>query len=197
MISFLLKGLLVGLTVSIPIGPVGLMCLENTVTRGKKAGLSCASGMVLADIVSATLMIIGLGLFYDTILEHQKIFRALTGLAFGILGIAILNAKNDIPTTPSNKALAGLSASSFLLAISPTTFALMLFLFPALGLTTNEHAALIVCGVGLGSAVWCLVILHAGAFIRKCLGDNVTKFRLAVGIIFLLIASIGILSALF
>ncbi|MBQ8035666.1 MAG: LysE family transporter [Proteobacteria bacterium] len=197
MISFLLKGLIVGLTVSIPIGPVGLMCLENTVTRGKKAGLSCASGMVLADIVSASLMIIGLGLFYETIVEHQKIVRALTGLVFGMLGIAILHAKNDLPASPSNKALAGLSASSFLLAISPTTFALMLVLFPALGLTSNEHAALIICGVGLGSAAWCIVILHAGSYIRKCLGDNVAKFRIAVGVIFLVIAAFGILSTLF
>ncbi|MBR4985893.1 MAG: LysE family transporter [Proteobacteria bacterium] len=197
MISFLLKGMLVGLTVSIPIGPVGLMCLENTVSRGKLAGLSCASGMVLADIVSATLMVIGLSLFYDTILAHQTLFRILTGSAFAILGIAILRAKNDLPAETSNKALAALSASAFLLAISPTTFALMLFLFPALGLTANGHPALIVCGVGLGSALWCLIILRAGAFLRKCLGNNVSKFRLAVGIAFLGIAAIGILSAFF
>lgn len=196
MIAYLLKGLLVGLTVAVPVGPVGLMCLENTVSRGKKAGLSCASGMVLADIFSASIMLIGIGLFYDAVLEHELAFKIVSGLIFSALGAAIVCTRNIPPKNTSKKALAGLSISSFILAVSPATFALMLFLFPALGLTDKAHPLSIVLGVAAGSALWCSIILGAGAFIRKYLGEKLPKFKLIVGIIFVLFGFIGILASL-
>lgn len=196
MFSYLLKGLIIGLTVAVPVGPVGLMCLENTVSRGKKAGLSCASGMVLADIFSASMMLIGIGLFYDAILEHELVFKIITGLIFSALGALIIFTKNQPPKDTSNKALAGLSISSFILAVSPATFALMLFLFPALGLTDKAHPVSIVLGVAVGSAAWCSLILGTGSFIRKCLGKKLPKFKFIVGILFILFGFAGIIASL-
>ncbi len=192
---YLLKGLLIGLAVAVPIGPVGLMCLENTVCRGKKAGLSCASGMVLADIFSASLMLIGIGLFYDTVLAYETTFKVVTGLIFSGLGVALLALRNRESKSVSNSAVAGLSISSFILAISPATFALMLFLFPALGLTDHSHHLPIILGVAMGSAAWCALILGAGKFIRHCLGNRLPMFKLVVGIIFILIGIVGIIAS--
>lgn len=191
---FLLKGLLIGLAVAVPIGPVGLMCLENTVSRGKKAGLSCASGMVLADIFSATLMLIGIGLFYDTIEAYETAFKIVTGLIFSALGAALLVMRNRPTKSVSSRDVAGLSISSFILAISPATFALMLFLFPALGLTEQARPVPVILGVALGSAAWCALILSAGKFIRNCLGDRLPVFKLVVGILFILCGIVGIIA---
>lgn len=192
MLAYMLKGLIIGLTVAIPVGPVGLMCLENTVSRGKKAGLSCASGMVLADIFSASVMLIGIKLFYDTVIEHEVTFKIITGLIFASLGAVLLITRNNPPKKNTGKALAGLSISSFILAVSPATFALMLFLFPTLGLTDHTHPVSIVIGVAIGSAAWCTLILGAGTFIRNCLGNKLPTFKSVVGVIFILFGFIGI-----
>lgn len=192
MVSFLFRGLIVGLAVAIPIGPVGLLCLENTVTRGRRAGLSCASGMVLADIFSASMMLVGFGLFYDTLMDHEWVFKLVTGCIFVTLGALIFRGRHDGTKSTSQRAIAGLSLSSFLLAVSPATFALMLFLFPTLGLTGEEHQIAIVAGVALGSAAWCALILGAGAFIRKCLGENLAKFKTVVGCLFMAAGMLGI-----
>ena len=195
MFAYLLKGLLIGLAVAVPVGPVGLMCLENTVSRGRKAGLSCASGMVLADIFSASIMLVGIGLFYDTVLEHETTFKIITAVIFAALGVALIYTRNAPAKKSTGKALAGLSVSSFILAVSPATFALMLFLFPALGLTDHSHQFSIVLGVAAGSAAWCALILGAGSFIRKCLGNRLQTFKLVVGCIFIIFALMGIMAA--
>ena len=82
MIAYLLKGILIGLTVAIPVGPVGLLCLDMTITHGRRAGLSCSSGMVVADIVSASIMLMSIGVLYAFIVAHEVGIRIGTGLFF-------------------------------------------------------------------------------------------------------------------
>ncbi len=197
MFSCLFKGLVVGLAVAVPIGPVGLLCLENTVTRGRKAGLSCAGGIVAADIFSASVMLLGFAIFYDTLLAQELGFRIVTGLIFMSLGIGILVMRNRAPQPTPKSAMAGLGITSFLLAVSPATFALMLFLFPALELTSDGLSLPTVCGVALGSATWCALILGAGSFIRSCLGTRMAQFKTVVGCIFLCAGLAGILARYF
>lgn len=196
MLGFWLKGIIIGLTVAIPVGPVGLFCLDNTVSRGHKAGMSCATGMILADIFSASLMMIGLNLFYDTLLAHQTLVKILTSLLFAGMGAGIIATRSQKTKTAGKKALAALWLTSFVLSVSPATFALMIYLFPALGLIGVGHSPLIAFGVGLGSMAWCMAILFGGAFIRRCLGQDIKKFKTVVGCAFILFGMIGIAAAL-
>ena len=193
MFAYLLKGIVIGLTVAIPVGPVGLMCLDMTVSHGRRAGLSCSSGMVMADILSAGIMLMGIGALYAFITAHENSIRIITGLFFVALGVCLYLTRNNQRRQPTSTTLAGLSLSSFLLSISPATFALMLLLFPALGLTTQFSAPPVLAGVALGSATWCAVILGAGGFIRKLLGDKRAGFRGVIGGIFV---GIGLISVI-
>ncbi len=196
MLELLFKGLLVGLVVAIPVGPVGLMCLETTVSRGKKPGFVCACGMVVADIFSSIIMLIGLGMLYESILSHRNVFQIITGSVFAALGGVIILARRKTPKPSSKRALIGLFITSFLLSVSPATFAFMLYLFPALNLTGQGNYPIIVLGVATGSAAWCALVLGSGSFIRSCLGDRLVTFKTIVGSLFILIGSIGIISAL-
>ncbi|GEM_PF-5686189 len=197
MIGFWLKGLIIGLTVAIPVGPVGLFCLDNTVTRGKMAGMSCATGMVLADIFSACIMIVGLNIFYDTLLAHKVLVKVLTSLLFAGMGISIIATRSRERKATNKKQLAALWLTSFILSVSPATFGLMLYLFPALGLIGASHSPLIVTGVAFGSALWCMAILFGGSFIRRCLGQDIKKFKTVVGCVFILFGMIGVTAAFF
>ena len=194
MIAYLLKGIVIGLTVAVPVGPVGLLCLDMTVAHGRRAGLSCSSGMVAADILSAGIMLAGIGMLYAFVMAHEASIRVITGLFFAILGVCLFLSRHKKRQPPSNTKLAGLTLTSFLLSISPATFALMLFLFPALGLTTQFSAAPVLLGVALGSATWCAIILGAGDFIRRVLGDRQAHFKGTIGCIFI---AAGILSAVY
>ena len=72
----------------------------------------------------------------------------------------------------------------------------MIYMFPALGLIGTEHPPLVLLGVGVGSALWCLTIIFGGAFIRRCLGQDIQKFKTIVGSLFILFGIIGVSAAL-
>ena len=192
---YLLKGFLIGLTVAIPVGPVGLLCLDMTVTHGRKVGLSCSLGMVSADIFSASIMMLGIGLFYSFLSDHANTVNLITGLIFAGLGIALILTRNNHKKMPNTAGMAGLTLSTFLLSISPATFGLMFFLFPALGLTENLQIPNILFGVALGSAVWGATILGAGTLIRRWLGDKISRFRGIVGSVFIAIGMTAVMLA--
>ena len=44
MISFFVKGLIIGIIVSAPIGPIGLLCAQRTLSKGRAHGYATAIG---------------------------------------------------------------------------------------------------------------------------------------------------------
>ena len=47
----ILKGIITGLILSLPFGPVGIYCIELTVLEGRWKGYITALGMVTIDVV--------------------------------------------------------------------------------------------------------------------------------------------------
>ena len=47
----ILKGIITGLILSLPFGPVGIYCMELTVVEGRWKGYITALGMVTIDVV--------------------------------------------------------------------------------------------------------------------------------------------------
>ena len=63
----LLKGILVGICASIPLGPVGVICVQQTVNRGRRAGFASGYGAALADTLFATFAFLSLSVILDFI----------------------------------------------------------------------------------------------------------------------------------
>ncbi len=51
--SFLLKGLLVGLSIAAPVGPIGVLCIRRSIADGPRIGFVCGLGAAVADTVYA------------------------------------------------------------------------------------------------------------------------------------------------
>lgn len=71
----LLKGILVGICASIPLGPVGVICVQQTVNRGRRAGFASGYGAALADTLFATVAFLSLSVILDFIEEHRQIIQ--------------------------------------------------------------------------------------------------------------------------
>ena len=50
-IEFLIKGIIIGLSVSIPLGPIGVMCIQRTLSKGRLSGFVSGMGAASADII--------------------------------------------------------------------------------------------------------------------------------------------------
>lgn len=67
-----------GLLVSAPLGPVGVMCIQRTMNRGLKSGLFSGLGAAAADVFYALIAGFGLSFIIDFI-EHRQIVIQIIG----------------------------------------------------------------------------------------------------------------------
>ena len=188
----LFKGILVGLAVAIPVGPVGLFCLERTTSCGWKTGLASTVSMNLADVFTALLVLGCMVLASELTQEYGYIIKIVTGLVFAGIGGLLIATRHDEPKPYTPARLAATGITTFLLSISPATVAIMLALFPLFNITAQYSLPGTLAGVFIGSAIWSLVILVGGHYLSRHLKDNLSKMKLGAGILFIIL---GLFSA--
>ena len=52
-LTILLKGILIGFAMAVPVGPIGIMCIRKTLTEGRLRGLMIGLGAATADLLYA------------------------------------------------------------------------------------------------------------------------------------------------
>lgn len=84
-----LKGILIGIIVSAPMGPVGVLTIQRTLNKGRWYGMITGCGAALSDIIYALITGLGMSFVMDLITSPQnKFVLQLSGsillLVFGI-----------------------------------------------------------------------------------------------------------------
>ena len=161
LLVFLLKGVLVGIIIAVPTGPVGVLCIRRTILHGRLAGFVSGLGAASADAVFGIIAGFGLTFVSDVLLGFQDWLR-LGGAAFLLyIGVSALRAD---PLAGSRQqrdpeTLLADYASTFALTLTnPITILAFLAIFAAIGFSGAEatlgRAAILVLGVWLGSLLW-------------------------------------------
>jgi threonine/homoserine/homoserine lactone efflux protein len=173
LIGFLLKGLLVGIVIAVPVGPVGILCIRRTILDGRLAGLFSGLGAASADSMFGIIAGFGLTVISDWLLDYADFLRI--GAAAFLLYVGITSLMSD-PTAKTRTArdpegLFGDFASTFALTITnPVTILSFLAIFGAIGFTGEEatltHAAILVAGVWCGSFLWWIGLIAGTGLLR-------------------------------
>jgi threonine/homoserine/homoserine lactone efflux protein len=50
-INFLGKGIIIGLSIAVPVGPIGVLCVNRTLAQGRISGLVSGLGAATADAI--------------------------------------------------------------------------------------------------------------------------------------------------
>jgi threonine/homoserine/homoserine lactone efflux protein len=120
LLAFLLKGVLVGIIIAVPAGPVGVLCIRRTIFHGRLAGFASGLGASTADAVFGVIAGFGLTVVSDLLLDYQDWLR-LGGAGFLLyIGIRAL-AAGPIEGEQSERDPEGLLAdyaSTFVLTIT-------------------------------------------------------------------------------
>lgn len=72
LLEFLVKGFVIGVVVSAPLGPVGVLCIQRTLNKGRVYGFVTGLGAALSDIIYA--LFTGYGMSLPLILFKQIFF---------------------------------------------------------------------------------------------------------------------------
>ena len=63
LIIYIIKGIIIGIVASAPMGPVGILCIRRTIKKGRIYGLATGAGAALSDVFYALITGFGLSLF--------------------------------------------------------------------------------------------------------------------------------------
>ena len=90
---FLLKGLVIGLSIAAPVGPIGLLCIRRTLAEGPAMGLATGLGAATADALYGAVAGFGLAAVSQALLGWQDALRLVGGAVLLWLGWATVRAR--------------------------------------------------------------------------------------------------------
>jgi threonine/homoserine/homoserine lactone efflux protein len=171
---FLLKGLLIGFAIAAPVGPIGLLCIQRTLTRGRLAGFVSGLGAASADTVYGSIAGFGMVSLSRLLLGWQQELRLLGGVFLLYLGWRLFSSIPAEQSTDLRSAdlVGDYVSTGFLTLANPVTILAFIGIFTGLGLAGAEPdftaAGRLVAGVFLGSLLWWLLLaLGVGALRQR------------------------------
>lgn len=197
LVTLFLKGLVIGLLIAAPVGPINIMCVRRTIVHGRVAGLISGIGAAAADTILGAIAIFGLA-FVTSFLLEERFWLALAGAAF-LLCLGIRSLVRPPPKLVSGRdpsSLIGDFTSTLLLTLSnPITIVSFFGIFAAFGVDADERIGIedwaVLIGVFGGSMSWWLILTGlAGLFHGRFTETGLMWANRVAGVIMLVFAAI-------
>ena len=165
----MVQGLIIGFSIAAPLGPVGILCIQRTLLRGRRNGLVSGLGAATADAVYGSTAGFGLTLISNAILAEQFWLRLLGGIFLCYLGArAVISEPKEKASRPVEGSLVKDFTSTFLLAITnPMAILYFAAIFSTLAgaaISNYTYSGLFVSGVFLGSLLWWIILSTSTGF---------------------------------
>lgn len=205
MIETVIKGILIGILISAPMGPVGVLCIQRTLHEGRLHGFVSGIGATFSDLIYAIISGLGIGFIMDFIETNHYPLQIVGSLILLIVGYFIYKSnpakkllKQDEPESPYWKNF----VSSFLINLSNIG---ILFFFIAIFarfrfIESNNHIQNFVgiLSIGVGTVIWWFFISTIIDKVRNKFNPRGLKvFNNILGIILIIISIIGLISGIY
>lgn len=172
MIGLISRGFLIGILVSAPMGPVGMLCIQRTLSKGRWHGFVTGLGAALSDIIYALMTCLCMGMVVNFVEANQHPLQLLGSLVLALFGIFIYQSnpiKNLRKRKEKKLSFTQDFVTAFLLTFSNMLIVLLYIgLFARFGIVLPEHTALMtisgICGIAIGAVLWWFSITY---FISK------------------------------
>ncbi|MBQ7422941.1 MAG: LysE family transporter [Prevotella sp.] len=206
----MIKGILIGVLASAPMGPVGILCIQRTLNKGRWYGFVTGIGAAASDIIYALITGFGMSFVMDFVNnEHNKyllqIFGSVLLLIFGIYCFKSDPMKNAHQSSNKKGTLTHNAITAFFVTLSnPLIIFLFLATFGSFAFIVPDHPFEMSIGflsiIG-GALLWWFGLTWLVDKIRGKFDTNgiliINKVIGSIVIIFSLIALIGLLFNLY
>jgi threonine/homoserine/homoserine lactone efflux protein len=170
--NLFLEGVVIGLAVAAPVGPIGVLCIRRTLAEGRASGFVSGLGAATADAAYGSVAALGLTFVTSLLVGAESWLRLVGGVFLVFLGVrTFLSRPSERPATAGKGDLPGAYASTLVLTLAnPTTILSFAAIFAGLGAGSMGgdalHAISLVLGVFCGSALWWFVLSGATSLFR-------------------------------
>lgn len=196
-------GLVIGVLVAAPVGPVNVLCVQRAIERGFWGGMAAGLGAVIGDGLIAFCAAMGVGAITGAVQQHRAIIQIVGGLALIAFGLRLYFAAPRIEARhPGQVGPASLREyawdipQTFLLTITNPGAVLGLFaIFGGVStfveVDSNVDALTMVAAIMAGSLGWWVLISNLIGRVRHRLNPaSLTYINKIAG---LLLAGFGAL----
>ena len=201
--ELIFKGIIIGLLVSVPLGPIGVLCIQRTLNKGRLAGLVSGMGAAAADTIFAIIAGFGLTIIINFIEEKHVYFQVIGGLFILYIGLRIFytNPVKQLKLQRLKKTqLSQDFMSVFLLTLSnPMAVFLFLAIMAAIKVASDSMSiaeiSLLTAGIAGGAVLWWFILSSiANRFRRKIRLRNIWWLNKITGSVVVLFGLLAIIS---
>ena len=160
---FLFEGMLVGFILALPIGPIGILCIRETLMEGRIRGMVIGLGGATADLIYSGIAAFSITEISNTINRQRFWIRIGCGIFLILLGFFTVNRnpKEKIIQIKSRVLLKTYLLTMLLALTNPLTIFAFITIFAFLGIGLNHNLFMLsslAVGVSMGSCLWFLVL---------------------------------------
>lgn len=167
--SFLVSGVVIGLSIAVPVGPMAILCINRTLQSGMKAGISTGAGASTVQAAYASAVMLGLQQIGPFLAENRPLLTSFSAALMLLFAGRILRRK---PGSNSDSEVGSVfwnfGSAVLLNCMNPM---LVVLLIGAVGVVGPEPPlgpalSMVLIGVFAGSVAWWIVLTAVTAALR-------------------------------
>lgn len=199
------RGVAIGVLISAPMGPVGILCIQRTLEKGRKAGLYTGIGAALSDLFYSLLTGFGLSFIESFIERNQNVIQLLGSIV--LIGFSIYLFRKNPSSSLRRPVPQDISAHKNILGGFLFTFSNPLILLLIIGLFARfnflmpemkfYHYIIGFIFLLAGALGWWYGVTFVIDKIRKRFSfRTMKKINIGIGIVILAFALVGIFTGI-
>lgn len=207
-LDFIFKGIMIGIMASAPMGPVGVLCIQRTLNKGRWYGFITGIAASVSDIIYALFTGFGMSFVMDFINnERNRFLLQISGsvllLIFGIYCYRSNPTKKLHKSARKSKgSLAHNGVTAFIVTLSnPLIIFLFIFLFAQFAFVVPDRPIEMTVGyvsIVLGAILWWFGLTWLIDKVRGKFDDNgILLINRIVGCIVIIFSLIMLLGTIF
>ncbi len=210
--ELVIKGLIVGILASAPMGPVGVLTIQRTLNKGRWYGMVTGLGAAISDIIYAAISLLGMSFVMEFVENPNnmfwfKVFGGILLMIFGLYTYLSNPTENLRPASQTRGTLMHNGVTGFLVTFSnPLIILLFIALMARFEFVVPEHyfeQGLGYLGIFGGAILWWFGLTYiidkarkqfqprTICLINRTIGTIVTAAGL-IGIVWALLPRFGI-----
>ncbi|MFB2581350.1 LysE family transporter [Herbiconiux sp. P15] len=187
----LLSGLVAGLALAAPLGAIGVLLIQEGLTRGLRRGMPGAAAVATVDILYCIAAVTA-GALAGPVVNGWAPWPQIVGgaalVAMGVLGLVRSRRRRgsqgaDAPITRSGTSLRRFALFIGLTALNPATLVYFAALLTGLESVTGSPSTAVafVMGVGVASFAWQALLVALGAGLGRKVGPSFRGWTSVIG----------------
>ena len=163
---YIFDGVIIGFSASVPLGPIGVLCIQRTLNKGRLSGFISGLGAAMSDTIYAIIAAYSLSFivgFVESKLLWIQIFGALVLIGLGLKifysnpAVQLRRQRNN-----SRNLLQDFVSTFFLTITNPLAIFLFFGFFAGLGVVPRDRdwigQLILIGGVFVGASMWWFIL---------------------------------------